>query len=394
MSTPRWAARRLVLPAVIGVIAGFALWWLLPPLPRATVAVTDAGPNRCTRLSFSPDSRCLATYHWPKHDSVDPRVLCLWDVASGERVATLHRGSRQLESVAFSPDGRAVAARWFDRSIHVWNREDGRKNAEYHHAGLWHPSMQIVYSPEGRLLAYGPQPTSGQLWDVDNGNEVGSRFKHEVWETLHAGYEGFIVAFKGDRVRAWRLAAGQVSTFLVPKGGVRTGSFALTPDGQRLAAFDKSRPNEILTVWDSETQSEHSVQVPVGSDAPVFSPDGEVIAVTVTPQPMERAAILEWLIGLWNTGDRSAPHTNVQLFEVASGRALGSVNDGQVARFAPDGQTLAVAGAGGAVHLYAWPFETPWLRIVAGACLVAAITFCCSLLLRTLRPLGAIWGRT
>jgi WD40 repeat protein len=363
--------RALLLPAAIALAVAIALWLLLPPVPRATFSSVEAGSAHCIRLTFSPDSRCLATMHWPVHDSRDPRVLAVWDVATGTAQATLHRGNRQLESLVFSPTDHTAAGRWHDGGIQVWNRDDGREIAEHRHQAWkdFNPHLQIVYTPEGRLLAYGPWPESGRRWDVITGEEAPRVFQEGAWSMVVGGYEGFIVRFDKDRVEAWHIATGELrGDFTVPEDKVHGSFFGLTADGRLLAAY----VNGELKVWRTREAGVHDLPAGKNSSWPVFTPDGSAIAVTVVEPPEAGNLILDWLRTTFKLRDPTQPRSQeLRILEVATGRVFARVADVELARFAPDGATLAVAAPDGVVSLYDWPPPTPWGRIVGGAALAA-----------------------
>lgn len=85
-------------------------------------------PNMSTEpgirvLRFSPDGKVLAT--GPSAGLMDRTPISLWDVASGERLGALAGPMKGITEIAFSDDGRRLAASGHDQLVRVWDLPDG-----------------------------------------------------------------------------------------------------------------------------------------------------------------------------------------------------------------------------------------------------------------------------
>jgi WD40 repeat protein len=70
-------------------------------------------------VAFSPDGRLLAS-----GSGFYDKTIKLWDVASGSLVRTLTGHTGSVYSVAFSPDGRLLASGSADHTIKLWDISD------------------------------------------------------------------------------------------------------------------------------------------------------------------------------------------------------------------------------------------------------------------------------
>ncbi|WP_299465952.1 c-type cytochrome domain-containing protein [uncultured Gimesia sp.] len=115
-------------------------------------------------LAFSPDSTTLASA------SADATVK-VWQVATGNRLDTLSQPLKEQYSVSFSPDGNFILAAGADNRIRKW-RLVSRKTAKINplvYARFAHenPVIQIVYSPDAKLLASISDDRSLKIWDAN-----------------------------------------------------------------------------------------------------------------------------------------------------------------------------------------------------------------------------------
>lgn len=213
-----------------------------------------------TSMAFSPDGRTLAT------GSVDDTIK-LWDVASGAQLKTIlartGKGSAQftqvdLQSIAFSPDGRTLASSSNDDEIFLWDVATGiqRQTIAAPERGIY----DVTFSPDGRTLA----SASGTvvLWDVASGTALHTFTRH--------GNDVQRVAFSPDgRI----LASGSLDC-TVMLWAVASGGYLQTLSDDYVHRCAAPLPGETSAVSDL-----------------AFSPDGNTLAVG-----LYRGATLIWTL--------------------------------------------------------------------------------------------------
>ena len=107
ISLKRWAAFALL------VFTSVTCWAQKPELALQTGHSFDVNS-----VAFSSDGKTLAS------SSADQPIK-LWDVNSGTELRALKGHSEKVFSVAFSPDGKTLASGSFDRTIKLWDVTSG-----------------------------------------------------------------------------------------------------------------------------------------------------------------------------------------------------------------------------------------------------------------------------
>jgi len=51
----------------------------------------------------------------------DDRTVQIWDATTGETIFTYHGHTKEVSSVAWSPNGTRIASASYDATVHVWN---------------------------------------------------------------------------------------------------------------------------------------------------------------------------------------------------------------------------------------------------------------------------------
>src|SRR5207247_8900045 len=88
--------------------------------------------------------------------------LKLWHVASAELVGTLSDPQMGMRSVAFSPDGRFLAAGGWDKTLWVW--EMAYPASLERLAAHTDVVTAVAFSPDGEHVATGAEDGSVLLW--------------------------------------------------------------------------------------------------------------------------------------------------------------------------------------------------------------------------------------
>jgi WD40 repeat protein len=242
-------------------------------------------------VAFSPDGKTLATGAIGSPGGFpDLGDVRLWDVATG-KVRTTLKGSTDdlltgaageyVHSVAFSPDGKTLAA--MNGDVTLWdlatNKErvtltGGHTEADKESAYPVYPVMSVAFSPDGKTLAAASRDMTVKVWDVATARRSTlSGHTHAVYSVAFSPDGKTLASASGDKtVRLWDLATNKERAIL--KGHTElVMSVAFSPDGNILASasYDKS-----VKLWDVATGKERVTLK--GTQAVAFSPDGRMLA--------------------------------------------------------------------------------------------------------------------
>src|SRR5262249_5914161 len=106
-------------------------------------------------VTFSPDGKTAATGTWNG-------TVLLGDLARHEVRRRLQTGHRGHVSVAFSPDGKAIASTGSDGMVKLWNPTTGKEQKSWRlppgeklvvQGAVSGGFRQVAFSPDGKSLA-------------------------------------------------------------------------------------------------------------------------------------------------------------------------------------------------------------------------------------------------
>jgi WD40 repeat protein len=192
--------------------------------------------------AFSPDGTMLATAGGPQN-----KGTYLWDVSTGDNIATLpdeHHAS--VDSVAFSADGRKLAANDVDGTAYVWKLPPGGKAPAKGPASVSPQppavaSTALAFSPKGETLAVGASDGQVYLWNAQTYNNSGTLNDHGSGGVTSVAFSPngqLLAAGETSGVTyVWNLASRRLITLPDPES-FRIDSVAFSPDSHWLATGD------------------------------------------------------------------------------------------------------------------------------------------------------------
>jgi eukaryotic-like serine/threonine-protein kinase len=287
-------------------------------------------------LAFSPDGRFLAAPRGEKD-------IKTWDVSTGQPVLTLRGHQDRVLRVAFRPDGRRLASTSADRTVRVWDTTTGQDVVLLR--GHEQPVHGVAFSPDGRHLASASLDHTVKLWDATTGallHTFPASFPRTIFVTLAFSPDGQFLAAPGvdQAVTVREVSSGREVATL--RGHTdQVFSMAFSPDGRRL----------VTVGWEGAVKCWDLTAGGRGESALRFSVAGQSHAA--------------WSVAFSADGRRLAlggafADEAAHVYDARTGQDLFALRGHRVrvvsVAFSPDGQLLASGSLDKTVKL--WDTET------------------------------------
>jgi RNA polymerase sigma factor (sigma-70 family) len=241
-------------------------------------------------LAVSADGRRLATFEQHSADRRDRHrdVIHLWDLATGRKEHALRLPvGGGYQNALFSPDGKLLVTSGFVKDeylLSIWDTRTGRKVRDLPGAGVC-----MAFSPDGKRLAAGGWSGKFDVWAVDTGQRFSSedsRHAHANAACLSAA--GDRVVTIGDSISTWDSATGKRLDSLAVPTNLYLDRSHCTPDGRLVLTFVRDGEAYRAAVWNIvERRKEFALPAPAqripGTTA--FSADGSLLATAHPGKP-------------------------------------------------------------------------------------------------------------
>ncbi len=324
-------------------------------------------PDRdVNNLAFSPDGRRLIT-------TMDDRAV-IWDTETGNMLLTLSGHEAPLITPAFSLDGLMVATTSFDGTARVWDASTGEEILVLQHEGL---TSGPEFSPDGTLLAVADHGASvARVWDIVTGEEILSLVGHgEDVNEADFSPDGtrLLTAGSDKTAKVWDAETGdELLTLFGHTGWVFATDFS--PNG-KLAATGSQ--DGTARIWDANTGQELLILAghAGGISNLAISPDGKRLITggddgTARVWDISPKGSREWLTLAGHTelafgvdyspdGQRLATTSwdgTTKVWDMVSGNELDTLkgSDAKAAgvSFSPDGKRIATTSYDGTASVW------------------------------------------
>jgi WD40 repeat protein len=152
-------------------------------------------------------------------------------LATSKQFATLSEGTTQIINIAYSPNGRTLAAVNGASEVALWNTASRKQTATLSEGN----SAVVAFSPNGRILAVGATDGNVSLWDVANRQRFATLSEGSPIDTVAFSPNGQTLAVgdNGDHVGLWDAASGKLIATLSEQSPIY--GLAFSPNGRTLA---------------------------------------------------------------------------------------------------------------------------------------------------------------
>ena len=308
--------------------------WLYDTQTMKEINFLTGHKDFVTNVYFNPNGKTLVSQSGDGQWA--PVETKLWNVSTGELIATLTDQKFSVNDITYSPDGKIIAIANGDSTIRLCDGFTGELKSTFRGRGY----RLLTFSPDGKVIAGGNGELIRLLDAATGENKTAFAAHANSVDNIKYFSDGKkIVSHGGDNnVCIWDAGTGEfVCNFREGTSGV--SSIDISRDGKKLAIMNS---NGTLTLWNSQTGEKiKTITSKTKLNFVAYSPDGNTFACDEDK---------DGTMLLFDSNTARLVHR----FKMPGHRK--SVND---FRYSPDGQTLAVSNG---FEIYFWDVNSGELQ--------------------------------
>ncbi len=294
---------------------------------------------------FSPDGKLMAAGGYESENKV--YFVRLWEVATGKEVRRFAIGediNRQIGALAFSHDGTMLAGgSWRDGRLRLFEVATGKELQDFPKIG--NDIQSVAFAPDGKTVAAASDNV--HLYELATGKER-LRIDRQARGLAFSRGGSVLTGAVSGAIYRWDAATGRQLT-PAPGQDCAVEQILVSPDGRSVFTTDQDGN---LYIWDA-AGGKSPRRIAGGIERGIVaSPDGRFLAWAVADDSVRIDPVPPRGI---QTGSR------VRLYDVAGQRVIdrlpGFAEDATVVAFLPDSKTLLTLG-GGTATVRLWDLES------------------------------------